>query len=375
MERERGGKIMKSVNHKQLGKLIREAYKKKKALFIWGACGIGKSDVVRDSAKQMAKEKGLIYNEDMTKINEKTVFSVIDIRLSQMDLSDIRGLPKYDEKTETTKWYAPNFLPKNGQGLLFLDEINLAVPTVQATAYQLILNRRIGDYVLPDGWLVVSAGNRLEDRANVFETPAPLNNRFLHIELAQPDVDDWIDWAVANGIDTRISTYLKFEPVLYRFDKNIKDKAFPTPRTWFFASEMINDKDTTKDLDMIEILVASCVGEATAMKFTAWLKLTEKIDIKEILKNPMEAKLPKELDMLYATISGILEHYKRDRKLLKPIIQLATRLTPEYAVLLLKLIKTHTPRFTQEVYNMPEWKENAKRLQPYFRKEEGEGEE
>jgi hypothetical protein len=157
--------------------------------------------------------------------------------------------------------------------------------------------------------------------------------------------------------------------------KNYIANGFITHNSWQFASEMINDKDTAKDLDMIEILVASCVGEATAMKFTAWLKLTEKIDIKEILKNPMEAKLPKELDMLYATISGILEHYKRDRKLLKPVIQLATRLTPEFAVLLLKLIKTHTPRFTQEVYNMPEWKENAKRLQPYFRKEEGEGEE
>lgn len=366
---------MKSVNHKQLGKLIKEAYKKKRALFIWGGIGIGKSDIVKEVAKQIAKDKGFIYNDDMTKISEKNVFSVIDIRLSQMDLSDIRGLPKYEEKTETTKWYAPNFLPKNGQGILFFDELNLALPTIQATAYQLILNRRIGnDYILPEGWVIVSAGNRLTDRANIFETPAPLNNRFMHIELDVPNVDQWLDWAVANGVDTRISTYLKFEPVLYKFEKNMNDKAFPSPRSWFFASEMIKDKDS-KDLETIEILVASCVGEATAMKFTAWLKLMEKVDINEILKNPLEAKLPKELDLLYATISGILEHYKNDKKLMNPILQIATRLTPEFAVLLLKLVKTHTPNFTKQVYALPAWKENAKKLQPYFRKEDGETDE
>jgi disulfide oxidoreductase YuzD len=566
--------------------------------------------------------------------------------------------------------------------------LNLAVPTVQATAYQLILNRCIGDYHLPDGWIVISAGNRLEDRANVFETPAPLNNRFLHIELATPDVDEWIDWSVANNIDTRISTFLKFKPsLLYKFDKTTKDKAFPTPRcikgdskvlmangiwkniseikigeevigfengnfvvstvlntfkndsiktkyeindgknqlvcsgehkfitdigyvkamnlkreipvyvygelsildkgrgkisdrklskknskgnsfgikqnskgssaentsnafaemefftkdfidsdgielygrfigwgrqylllskkergenilrtsntntqlfsficgmvqserihnnrgkkegrmakqihsenvwfwneqsikivdailadkkttsivddtiyrkkkgyykrdeifrngriekikgnikaiehqatskaisirkgnnseifydlmttsknyiangfithnSWAFCSEMISDKDT-KDRERMEILIASCIGEATAMEFMGWLRLNDKLNIDAILKNPLEAKLPSEIDLTYVMVSGILEHYKKDKKLLKPIVQIATRLQAEFAVLMLKLIKVHNPRFVQDVVVLPEWTKNglAKKLQPYFEEE------
>lgn len=362
---------MKCVNHKQLSVLSKEAYKKKMPLFIWGTMGIGKSDSIRNTAKEIAKDKGLKFNEDSSKMSDKECFSVIDIRLSQMDLSDLRGLPKFDESTKTTRWYYPNFLPSGGQGILFLDELNLAVPTVQATAYQLILNRCIGDYHLPDGWIVISAGNRLEDRANVFETPAPLNNRFLHIELATPDIDEWIDWSVANNIDTRISTFLKFKPsLLYKFDKTTKDKAFPTPRTWAFCSEMISDKDA-KDKDKMEILVASCIGEATAMEFVAWLSLHDKLDIDAILKNPLEVKLPSEINLIYAMVSGVLEKYKKDKKLLKPIVQLATRFQPEFAVLMLKLIKVHNPRFVQDVVVLPEWTKNglAKKLQPYFEEE------
>jgi intein/homing endonuclease len=243
-------------------------------------------------------------------------------------------------------------------------------PSVQITAYSLTLDRRVGSYNLPDGWQVISAGNRISDKASIFECPAPLNNRFMHIELEVPSVDDWVDnFAIENKIDTRISTFLKFKPVLYKFDSKINEKAFPSPRTWAICSEMISDKET-RDLDTINILVASCVGEATAIEFTAWLKLSEKIDIEEILKNPLEAKLPREIDMTYAMISGILEHYKKDRKLMKPIVQLATRLTPEFAVMMLKLVKTHNTRFVEEVVNLPEWKKDlAKKLQPYFKEE------
>jgi MoxR-like ATPase len=360
---------MKSVNHHQLGKLIKEAFKKKKPLFIWGGIGIGKSTAVRDIAKQLAKDKNLNYNEDMSKINEKGNFSVIDIRMSQMDISDIRGLPKFDENNKTTRWYYPDFLPTNSQGIIFLDELNTACPSVQITAYSLTLDRRVGSYNLPDGWQVISAGNRISDKASIFECPAPLNNRFMHIELEVPSVDDWVEWAIKNKIDTRISTFLKFKPVLYKFDSKVNEKSFPSPRTWAICSEMISDKET-RDLDTINILVASCVGEATAIEFTAWLKLSEKIDINEILKNPLEAKLPREIDMTYAMISGILEHYKKDRKLMKPIVQLATRLTPEFAVMMLKLVKTHNTKFVEEVVNLPEWKKDlAKKLQPYFKEE------
>lgn len=356
---------MKSVNHKELETLLREVYRKKIALFVWGNTGLGKSDTVRKVARDLAKERKLSYNEDVKKINEKSCFSLVDIRISQLDVSDLRGLPKIDD--DETRWLPPNWLPKSGQGILFFDELNLSVPAIQSSAYQLILDRRLGDYVLPDGWVIMSAGNRAEDRANVFEMSRPLQNRFLHAELEIPSVDDWIEWGVENGIDTRISTFLKFKSdLLFKFDTNSKDRSFPTPRSWMFCSEMIKDVDSN-ELDRLDMLVSCSVGEATGLEFVSWMKLKKKVDIKEILANPLKAKLPDGTDLICSMISSILEYYKRDKKLLKPIVQLATRLQPEYSVLMLKLAKTYNNKFVQDIMKLPEWRDKlSKDIAKYF---------
>ena len=165
-----------NINHKQMERLIKLAYQRKQPIYVWGATGIGKSMTIKRVAKEIAKDMGLNYNEDISKINEEGNFSVVDIRISQLDPSDLRGLPKIDNGN--TKWLPPNWLPRAGKGIIFFDELNLAPPSIQASAYQLILDRRLGEYILPEGWIIISAGNRLEDRANVFELPAPLKNRF-----------------------------------------------------------------------------------------------------------------------------------------------------------------------------------------------------
>ena len=156
--------------------------------FLWGAPGIGKSSIV----KQIAKEKNIGF---------------IDLRLALMDPTDLKGIPFYEKDSHTALWAPPAFLPREGEGILFLDELNTAAPSVQASAYQLILDRRVGEYELPDGWAIVSAGNREGDRGVTYRMPAPLANRFVHFEM-DVDVDDWRFWAYKIELDERIISYI-----------------------------------------------------------------------------------------------------------------------------------------------------------------------
>ena len=132
-------------------------------VFIWGGPGIGKSDVVR----QLAKAMGVPLK---------------DIRALLLDPVDLRGLP-FLGADHAAKWATPDFLPKDGEGILFLDELNAASAMVQAGCYQLVLDRRLGEYTLPDGWSIIAAGNRETDRAVTTRMPTPLRNRFTHLNF------------------------------------------------------------------------------------------------------------------------------------------------------------------------------------------------
>ena len=164
--------------------------------FIWGPPGVGKSSIVR----HIAAARGL---------------PVIDLRASLLDPTDLRGIPAIEGGRAV--WCPPSFLPKpeDKPGVLFLDEINAAPPLVQASLYQLVLDRRVGEYVLPDGWWIVAAGNRQQDRAVTFRMSSALANRFVHLEL-EPDVDDWRTWAIATGLDPLVVSFIGFRPALLR---------------------------------------------------------------------------------------------------------------------------------------------------------------
>ena len=175
---------VRQVSPNATKKAIARAFKKQRPIFIWGAPGIGKSDIVQQ------------IGNDMSAL-------VIDIRLSLWEPTDIKGIPYYAANDNTMKWAPPIELPdeklakKHKFIILFLDEMNSAAPAVQAAAYQLILNRRVGTYKLPDNVLIVAAGNREADKGVVYRMPAPLANRFVHLEM-KVDFDDWFQWAVAN---------------------------------------------------------------------------------------------------------------------------------------------------------------------------------
>lgn len=316
---------MKEVNHEELNKLIQVVYIKKLPLFIWGTFGIGKSTAVKE-------------------FTLKKKIGFIDVRISQLEPSDLRGLPSL--KDDKTKWLPPSWLPSEGNGVLFFDEINLAPPAIQSAAYQLILDRQLGEYKLPEGWIIISAGNREQDHAHVFSLAAPLLNRFVHCELRVPDIDDWIKWAFDNDVDSRIVTYLKWKEGvgLFRHDGKYKDKSIPTPRSWEFCSRMIKD---VVDLRELHLLVSSAVGEAMATELEAFIKLQKKVNLREILNNPKKVKEIKEISLKYSMLSALVEYYRKnkDKKILEKLCEVSMNLEPEYTTLLLRFAKMTDEKF------------------------------
>jgi len=249
-----------------LGKIV--DHNIQSSLMIWGAPGIGKSSVIDSVAKKHNLE-------------------LIDLRISQLAPTDLRGIPV--PKDDTAYWYPPEFLPTSGKGILFLDEINMAPPAVQGIAQQLILDRKVGNYKVPDGWFIWSAGNRKEDFAAVFDMPAPLANRFIHLEV-KTGLDEFKDYALRNNIDDRIISFLNFRPkYLHKIDKN--SPSWPSPRSWD-----IGDKLLKADLDL-----DPAIGQGCASEFRGFCKVYKSLpDIPTILSGNMSPKFPEDLSARYA---------------------------------------------------------------------------
>jgi hypothetical protein len=198
-------------------------------------------------------------------------------------------------------WAPPAELPTNPEStaIIFLDELNSAPPAVQAAAYQLILNRRVGTYKLPDGVDLVAAGNREGDRGVTYRMPAPLANRFIHLEM-KVDFDDWFDWATANRIHKDVAGFLQFSKKdLYDFDPKSNSRSFATPRSWTFVSDLLADDDG--DENTLADLISGGVGEGLAIKFMAHRKVSGKLpNPSDILKGKVKKMETKEISAMYS---------------------------------------------------------------------------
>ena len=276
-------------------KAIKKCFSKKRPLFLWGPPGIGKSEVVAS-------------------ITEELGGFMIDLRLGQMDPTDIRGIPFYNKEIGKMDWAPPIDLPDEdlaGQYpvvVLFMDEMNSAAPAVQAAAYQLVLNRRIGKYRLPDNVVMVAAGNRESDKGVTYRMPTPLANRFVHAEM-RVDFPSWQEWAVQNQIHKDVVGYLSFaKQDLYDFDSKSSSRAFATPRSWCFVSDLLNDEDDT-DTDTLFNLISGAVGEGLAVKFAAHRKIAGRMpEPSDILSGKVKDLAVKEISAMYSlTISMCYE--------------------------------------------------------------------
>jgi len=278
--------ISRTVGPKNAKKSLRKAFKSKRPIFMWGPPGIGKSDIIKQLGDELDAH-------------------VIDVRLSLWEPTDIKGIPYFDSNTNTMVWAPPSELPsqdlasQHKQIVLFLDELNSAAPAVQAAAYQLILNRRVGTYRLPDNVSIVAAGNRETDKGVTYRMPAPLANRFVHLELAV-DWDDYFEWATENKVHKDVVGFLTFSKKdLYDFDPKSSSRAFATPRSWSFVSELLTDDDT--DTDTLTDLVSGAIGEGLAIKFMAHRKIASKLpDPSDILKGKVKKMDTKEISAMYS---------------------------------------------------------------------------
>ena len=283
-----------TITSVQARKAILKAFNANRPVFLWGPPGIGKSEVVAEVAEELG---GL----------------VIDLRMAQMEPTDIRGIPFFNKEINKMDWAPPVDLPDEELAsqypliVLFLDEMNSAPPAVQAAGYQLILNRRVGKYKLPDNVRIVAAGNRDSDKGVTYRMPMPLANRFVHIEM-RPDFASWQNWAVNKGIHKDVVGYLSFaKQDIYDFDSKSSSRAFATPRSWVFVSDLIKDEDV--DSDTLFNLVAGAVGEGLAVKFMAHRKVAGRMpEPSDILSGKVKDLQVKEVSAMYSlTISMCYE--------------------------------------------------------------------
>lgn len=283
--------------------------------FIWGPPGVGKSCLVAQVACDL--------NMDLR-----------DIRAVLLDPVDLRGLPRITAEG-IAQWCPPAFLPCSNdepRGLLFLDELNTAPPLVQAACYQLILDRRIGEYRLPDGWCVIAAGNREKDRSVTHRMPSALANRMVHIEC-DVCLDDWLVWARTAGIKLEIMAFLRFRPkLLHDFDPRSSSKAFASPRSWEFLSRIM---DSNPDVSLLHDLAQGTVGIGAAAEFMGFLEIWRELpSVEEILSAPDIAYIPSEPAALYALCEALASI--ASKQTVDALVGYAGRLPAEFGVLLMR---------------------------------------
>lgn len=292
--------------------------RQREPIMAWGKPGVGKSDAVRQAAIAHGA-------------------TLVDIRLSQYDSVDLRGIPV--PHAGMTVWHAPITLPFKGNSafiedetpiFLFLDEINSAAPSVAAVAYQLINDRAVGEHKLMDNVVVVAAGNREQDRGVTNRMPTPLANRFTHVEI-DVDVDAWCYWAQEAGLHPAGIAFMQFrKPLLCTFDPSKPDKSFATPRSWKKALTYYADNqmpDHTKQAAM-----AGAIGEGPAAEFWGFVDVWGKMPrMEDIEAKPDKVPVPDEAAMRYAVavaISGTMTP-----KNIPPFHTYLQRMDPEFAVL------------------------------------------
>lgn len=307
-----------------LTKALEHLVKLKQSTVLWGECGIGKSQIISQLAERLNVQ-------------------LKDVRAVLLDAVDLRGLPMLQDGK--AKWAIPDFLPTEGEGILFLDELNRAPILVQNACFQLVLDRKLGDYNLPDDWAIIAACNNTG--GGITKMPDALRNRFVHLQ-AETDVNDWCNWAVRAGIEPITIAFIRFRPdLLHKFDGAVN--AFPSPRSWEFVSKI-----TASDIGghIEHELFAGAVGSGAAVEYSAFIRLFRELpNIDSILLNPAKAPIPSQPATLFAVASALARYATANN--FGRVIQYLNRLPDEYAVMSVKdaILRdstlTSTPEFTK----------------------------
>lgn len=258
-------------------------------ILIHSSPGVGKSSIVR----QVARKLGIGF---------------VDVRLAEMESVDIRGLPSVDKEQGVMKWNAPDFWPRDpkSKGIIFLDELTSCDKSCQVAAYELILDRKIGDfYKVPNGWYIVSAGNLTTDRAVAMSMSSALSNRFMHVEI-EADPEQWCSWAMTHDIHPSVTGFIQFRPEnLFNMEKENLERGWPSPRSWDRVSQMVKIYGDNEDL--LRKIVYGLVGPAKGIEFIEFHRLNKSFDnIVDMMLGKIPIKIPEKNDMLYAMCSTMI---------------------------------------------------------------------
>lgn len=317
------------------------------SVMLWGPPGVGKSQAVR----QIAERIGSSTNK---KVN------VTDVRLLLFNPIDLRGIPTANEDKTLAVWLKPQIFqmdPSDGViNILFLDEISAAPQSVQAAAYQITLDRVVGEHRLPENCIVIAAGNRTTDKSVAFKMPKALANRLLHIEV-EGSFKSWKAWAIHAGVNDKVIGFLSFrQNYLMGFDSGSDDLAFTTPRAWEMVSNILNG--VSDNIDDMYPLIAGIVGSGAAVEFRTWSKVYKDLPAIEDIFDGRMPDMPKSTDAMYA-LTAAMTAYARDHKTdlsrIANSIRYANKMPPDFSAVLLRDYLYIDEDFRKMLKTMPEF--------------------
>lgn len=317
------------------------------SVMLWGPPGVGKSQAVRQIAKEIEMGTG-----------KQTV--VTDVRLLLFNPIDLRGIPTSNADKTLAIWLKPQIFQMNDSedviNILFLDEISAAPQSVQAAAYQITLDRVVGEHKLPDNCIVIAAGNRVTDKSVAFKMPKALANRLLHIEV-EGNFSSWKRWAISKGINPKVVGFLSFrQNYLMGFESSSEDLAFATPRSWEMVSNLLNY--VCDDIEKMYSLISGLVGTGVAVEFRTWCNVYNDLpDIAEIFDGKMP-HVPTSTDAMYALISSMTAYareHKDDMAKITNSIKYADRLPPDFSAVLMKDYMYLEKGYKEKLMRLPEF--------------------
>ncbi len=317
------------------------------SVMLWGPPGVGKSQAVRQLGKGIEKLTG-----------KKTY--ITDVRLLLFNPIDLRGIPTSNADKTLAVWLKPQIFQMDPSedvvNILFLDEISAAPQSVQAAAYQITLDRVVGEHKLPDNCIVIAAGNRTTDKSVAFKMPKALANRLLHIEV-EGSFKSWKEWAIRSGVNDKVIGFLSFrQQHLMKFDSGNDDLAFATPRAWEMVSNILNFVNS--DVDKVYSLIAGVIGTGVAIEFRTWAKVYDDLPDIEDIFDGKQPKLPTGTDAMYA-LCAAMTAYARDHKddicRIANSVQYAERMPPDFSTVLFKDYMYIEKDFRAKLLRIPEF--------------------